>query len=42
MGHESPKTTAIYTQLTEAVNQNTEKMINIMVDRLTIELGGES
>jgi len=41
MGHECPKTTAIYTQLTEAVNQNTEKMINTMIDRLTIKLDGE-
>jgi integrase/recombinase XerD len=36
MGHECPKTTAIYTQLTETVNQNTTALINRLVDRLTL------
>jgi len=41
MGHGSPKTTAIYTQLTEPVQQNTVAIINAMVNRLSINLDGE-
>jgi len=41
MGHESPKTTALYTQLTEITNQNTGKIINGMVDQLSLKLDGE-
>ncbi len=41
MGHECPKTTAIYTQLTEVTQQNTGKLINRMVDRLNLSLDGE-
>ncbi len=38
MGHECPKTTAIYTQLTEVAQQNTEQIINAMVERLELKL----
>ncbi|MCP4010108.1 MAG: tyrosine-type recombinase/integrase [Proteobacteria bacterium] len=41
MGHECPKTTALYTQLTEVAHQNTSKMINRMVNRLHLNLNGE-
>jgi len=41
MGHECPKTTAIYTQLTEVTQQNTGKIINRLVDRLNLSLDGE-
>jgi integrase/recombinase XerD len=41
LGHESPKTTAIYTQLTETAQQNTTAIINTMVNRLSITLDGE-
>jgi len=41
MGHGCPKTTAIYTQLTEPVQQNTMAIINTMVNRLSINLDGE-
>jgi len=36
LGHESPKTTAIYTQLTESTQQNTVTIINTMVNRLSL------
>jgi site-specific recombinase XerD len=36
MGHECPKTTALYTQLTEVTRQDTGKLINKMVDRLNL------
>ena len=36
MGHECPKTTALYTQLTEVTQQNTEALINRLLDRLTL------
>jgi len=42
MGHECPKTTAIYTRLTEPVQQNTVEVINRMVDQLDITLDGEA
>ena len=41
LGHASPKTTAIYTQLTQPTMQNTLDVINAMVNRLTISLDGE-
>ena len=41
LGHACPKTTALYTQLTEVTMQNTLTYINSMVDRLTISLDGE-
>lgn len=41
MGHDSPKTTALYTQLTEAAHQNTSEIIKTLVDRLQVTLGGE-
>jgi len=40
MGHECPKTTALYTQLTEVTQQDTNKLINKMVNRLNIVLEG--
>jgi integrase/recombinase XerD len=36
LGHECPKTTALYTQLTEPVQQNASDLINAMVNRLSI------
>lgn len=41
MGHECPKTTALYTQLTEVTQQNTGALINRLVDRLNLALDGE-
>jgi site-specific recombinase XerD len=41
MGHECPKTTALYTQLTEVAHQNTSRMINRLVNRLHLNLDGE-
>jgi len=41
MGHECPKTTALYTQLTEVAHQNTSKVINRLVNRLHLNLDGE-
>lgn len=41
MGHECPKTTALYTQLTEVANQNTSRIINRMVNRLRLTFDGE-
>jgi integrase/recombinase XerD len=41
LGHESPKTTALYTQLTEPAQQNAVEIINAMVNRLSISLNGE-
>lgn len=38
LGHESPKTTVLYTQLTEPVKQNTIELINAMMARLSINL----
>lgn len=40
LGHECPKTTAIYTQLTAPAQQNTVEIINTMVSRLSIKLDG--
>ena len=41
MGHECPKTTALYTQLTDVAHQNTGKIINRLVNRLNLTLDGE-
>jgi len=41
LGHACPKTTALYTQLTKPTMQNTQTVINAMVNRLTISLDGE-
>ncbi len=41
MGHESPQTTALYTRLTDAVHQNTNSVINSLVNRLDLRLDGE-
>ncbi|MEH6578934.1 MAG: site-specific integrase [Amphritea sp.] len=41
LGHACPKTTALYTQLTQPMRQNTREMINAMVNQLTISLDGE-
>jgi len=42
LGHDCPKTTAIYTQLTEPAQQNAIDIINAMVSRLSISLDGEA
>jgi len=34
LGHESPKTTAIYTQLTNTVVRNNTEIINTFVNRI--------
>lgn len=36
LGHESPKTTAIYTQLTTEADQNSGELINTLINRLSI------
>lgn len=41
MGHECPKTTALYTQLTEVVHQDSHKLINRLVNRLNLAMDGE-
>ncbi len=41
MGHECPKTTALYTQLTEVTRQNTGVLVNRLVNRLNLSLDGE-
>ena len=41
MGHECPKTTALYTQLTEVAQQQSDKLINALVNRLHLPLDGE-
>jgi site-specific recombinase XerD len=38
MGHECPKTTALYTQLTEVTQQHTDTLINTLIDRVTGEV----
>lgn len=42
LGHESPLTTAIYTQLTESAQQNTATIIDQMLNNLSYTLDGES
>lgn len=41
MGHSCPKTTAIYTQLTEPVQQSSYDIINTMINRLCVDLSEE-
>jgi integrase/recombinase XerD len=41
MGHECPKTTALYTQLTDVTQKDTDTLINRMVNRLNIVWDGE-
>jgi len=41
MGHECPKTTALYTQLTDVTHANTDEIINKLIRRLRIKLDGE-
>lgn len=41
MGHECPKTTALYTQLTDVTHQNTSRLINRLINRLHLNLDGE-
>ncbi len=41
MGHECPKTTALYTQLTKTTQQNTSELINQLVERLPLSLTAE-
>lgn len=41
MGHDSPKTTAVYTQLTEPATQNANRMINELVNGLDLRWVGE-
>jgi hypothetical protein len=36
MGHECPKTTALDTQLSEVTQQNTDKVVNGLVNRLRL------
>lgn len=40
MGHACPKTTAIYTQLTDEIHQNTQLIINTLMDQLEVKLDG--
>ena len=41
MGHECPKTTALYTQLTDVTQRDVDKRINRLVNRLNLSLDGE-
>ncbi len=41
MGHECPKTTALYTQLTQVTHNNTDDVINKLVGRLQLAMDGE-
>lgn len=41
MGHESPETTALYTQLTDVTQLDVNKRINKLVNRLNLTLDGE-
>jgi len=41
MGHDSPKTTALYTQLTDVAHQDIAILINRLVNRLDLTLDGE-
>ena len=40
LGHEDPRTTALYTQLTETVKQDASLVINAMADRIVSPLPG--
>lgn len=41
MGHESPKTTALYTQLSDVAQSNAKALINAHVDGLSLTLDGQ-
>ncbi len=41
MGHECPKTTALYTQLSDVTHQDTSKIINRLTNRLNLNFDGE-
>ncbi len=41
MGHECPKTTALYTQLTDVTQNNTHDVISRLVQRLRLQFDGE-
>lgn len=41
LGHECPKTTALYTQLTDVSHHNTDKIINRLASRLKLTFDGE-
>ena len=41
MGHESPKTTALYTQLTPLGHDNADAVINALLSQLTPTFDGE-
>ena len=41
MGHECPKTTALYTQLTDIVQQDSHRIINTLMDELDVTLDGD-
>lgn len=40
MGHEDPRTTAVYTQLTGAVEQDMQSIINRLAQRVSVNLAG--
>jgi integrase len=40
LGHENPQTTALYTRLTDPVQQDAARLINTLVDRLSVSLDG--
>lgn len=42
LGHANPQTTAIYTQLTDPVQQDAARLINTMVGRLSMAGGGRA
>lgn len=37
LGHQDPRTTALYTQLTEVIQQDTDKVVNILASRLDFD-----
>lgn len=41
MGHQCPKTTALYTRLTDTLSQDTRAVINTLIDELDLRLDGE-
>ena len=41
LGHADPKTTAIYTRMTEEITQNSALMLNDIIDSLSIQVAGE-
>lgn len=42
LGHENPQTTALYTQLTDPVQQDAARLINTLVSRLSIPSAGRT